>query len=247
VLTPSASGQATLEYFERANLFLVPLDNERRWYRYHHLLAELLRQRLPRSLAASKGEAESQVNTLHLCASHWYKAQDLQLEAFQHAATANGVERAVRLMGRQGIPVHHYGAMTTILNWLALLPLTVLNARPWLLVRYVSGLVVIGQTTGVEEKQQAAEKALQGAEPDGKTRDLVGQIAAVRAVLALDHNRVEPTLAQSRRALDYLPTARCIQMSQTSCRLADGSRELLSSSPLLCEALVAERLQRTHV
>ena len=56
LLDPSASGQATLEYLERANLFLVPLDNERRWYRYHHLFADLLRQRLHQSAASSTGD-----------------------------------------------------------------------------------------------------------------------------------------------------------------------------------------------
>ncbi len=63
---------------------------------------------------------------------------------------------------------------------------------------------MIGQTTGVEEKLQAAEAALQGAEPDDKTRDLIGQIAAARATLALTQHQVETMLAQSRRALEYL-------------------------------------------
>ena len=200
----SVSGQATLEYLERANLFLVPLDHERQWYRYHHLFAELLRQRLYQSTASSGDEAKSQVNALHLRASHWYEAQGLQLEAFHHAAEANDVERAVRLMGGDGIPVHLRGAMTAILNWLTSLPTTVLDVRPWLLVRYASALLVVGQTTGVEEKLQAAEKTLRGAEPDDQARDLVGQIAAARAVLALYQNQGEPLLAQSRRALESL-------------------------------------------
>jgi LuxR family maltose regulon positive regulatory protein len=55
VLDPAASGQATLEYLDRANLFIIPLDNERRWYRYHHLFADLLRQRLQQRTASSTG------------------------------------------------------------------------------------------------------------------------------------------------------------------------------------------------
>jgi LuxR family maltose regulon positive regulatory protein len=94
--------------------------------------------------------------------------------------------------------------VTAILDWLESLPATVLNARPSLRVRYASLLLVNGQTTGVEEKLQAAEAALQGAEPDDKTRNLVGQIAAARATLALTRYQVEPMLAQSRRALEYL-------------------------------------------
>src|ERR671914_1837577 len=73
VSDPSASGQETLEYLERANLFLVPLDDERRCYRYHHLFAELLRQRLHQSAASSMGDELSDVAELHIRASRWYE------------------------------------------------------------------------------------------------------------------------------------------------------------------------------
>jgi LuxR family maltose regulon positive regulatory protein len=204
LLDPTASGQATLEYLERTNLFIVPLDNERRWYRYHHLFADLLRQRLHQSIALSPGDAQSQVNELHLRASLWYEDHGLSMEAFHHAAAANDVERAERLIKGKGIPLHFRGAVTAILDWLESLPTTVLNARPSLWTRYASLLLVNGQTTGVEEKLQAAEAALQGAEPDDKTQDLFGRIAAARAMLALTRYQVEPMLAQSRRALEYL-------------------------------------------
>src|SRR6266849_8733397 len=91
---------------ERANLFIVPLDNERRWYRYHHLFADLLRQRLHQSIASSPGDAESQVNALHIRASLWYEDHGLEIEAFHHAVAANDVERAERLMEGKGIPLH---------------------------------------------------------------------------------------------------------------------------------------------
>ncbi|HEX9596554.1 MAG TPA: hypothetical protein VF982_06710, partial [Anaerolineales bacterium] len=204
LLDPSASGQATLEYLEHANLFIVPLDNERRWYRYHHLFADLLRQRLHQNIASSTGDAESRVNELHIRASQWYEDNDLEIEAFHHAAAANDVERAERLIEGKGIPLHFRGAVTAILGWLESLPTTVMNARPSLWWRYASLLLINGQTTGVEEKLQAAEAALQGAEADDKPRNLIGQIAAARAVLALTRYQVETMLAQSRRALEYL-------------------------------------------
>ena len=74
--TPSPSGQEILEYLEHANLFIVPLDDERRWYRYHHLFGDLLRKRLGQSLPPG-GIAE-----LHIHASEWYENNDLMLEAF---------------------------------------------------------------------------------------------------------------------------------------------------------------------
>jgi LuxR family maltose regulon positive regulatory protein len=201
LLDSSASGQATLELLDHANMFIIPLDNERRWYRYHHLFADLLRQRLPQSIP---GDAENLVNALHIRASQWFEDNGLYIEAFRHGAAANDIDRAERLMGGQGIPRHFRGAATMLLDWLESLPKAVLDARPWLWWRYGSLLLVIGQTTGVEEKLQAAEAALQGAEENGETRNLVGEIAEARATLALTRYQIEPMLVQSRRALEYL-------------------------------------------
>ena len=108
--TPPASGQETLEYLERANLFIVPLDNERRWYRYHHLFADLLRQRLHQS-AASSGGMRRELAEYHIRASQWYEDNGLEIEAFQHAAAANDVERAERLIEGRGMPLHFRGAL----------------------------------------------------------------------------------------------------------------------------------------
>ena len=159
LLDPSASGQETLEYLERANLFIVPLDNERRWYRYHHLFADLLRQRLHQSAASSTGDEGKGVAELHSRASQWYEDNGLEIEAFHHAAAANDVERAERLIEGKGMPLHFRGAVAPVLDWLESLPTTVLDARPSLWVTYASVSLVAGQTTGVEEKLQAAEAA----------------------------------------------------------------------------------------
>jgi LuxR family maltose regulon positive regulatory protein len=193
-----------LEELERANLFIIPLDNERRWYRYHHLFAELLRQRLHQGIASSMGEAQSRINELHIRASQWYEDNGLEIEAFHHAAAGNDIERAERLIEGKGMPRHFRGAVTTILAWLGSLPTTVLDARPALWWRHASLLLMNGQTTGVEEKLQAAEAALQGAEADDTTRNLIGRIAAARATLALTRYDVGTMLAQSHRALEYL-------------------------------------------
>ena len=204
VLDPAALGQATLEYLEHANLFLVPLDNERRWYRYHQLFAELLRQRLHQSTDSYPGDKGRGVNELHSRASIWYEDHNLSLEAFQHAVAANDVERAARLIEGDGMPLQFRGAVTSALHWLESLPKTVLDARPALWVMYASVLSMAGLLPGIEAKLQAAEAALQGAEPDDTTRNLIGHIAVIRATLAAAENQVEPMLAQSRRALEYL-------------------------------------------
>ena len=197
--TPFAHSRAILEHIDRANLFVVPLDNERRWYRYHHLFAELLRQRL--------GQSDN-VAELHIRASQWYEDHGLEIEAFQHAAAAGDVERAERLMEGKGIPLHFRGAVNAILAWLASLPKSVLDARPLLWVRSATMALTVGQTTGVEEKLQAAEAALavalENAAPDVQTRDLIGQIACARATLAVTRYQPEAVIMQAHRALEHL-------------------------------------------
>jgi LuxR family maltose regulon positive regulatory protein len=94
--------------------------------------------------------------------------------------------------------------VTPVLHWLESLPKTVLDARPWLWVMYASALTMTGLLVGVEEKLQAAEAAIQVTESDDTTKDIVGQIAAIRAMLAVPANQLETIIAQSHRALEYL-------------------------------------------
>jgi LuxR family maltose regulon positive regulatory protein len=186
-----------LEQLDRANLFLIPLDGERRWYRYHHLFADLLRQRLQQTFPAG-------VTELHRRASAWYEASGLELEAFQHAAAANDTERAVRLIASTGMPLYYRGAATTVLHWLEALPPKERDARPELWVMYGSVLMFVGQISRVEATLQASEAALEHAAPGEGTDDLIGQIAAIRAQLAAPSYAIETIIEQSRKALAYL-------------------------------------------
>ncbi|MAT99270.1 MAG: LuxR family transcriptional regulator [Anaerolineaceae bacterium] len=187
--------QEILEYLEQANLFIVPLDDERRWYRYHHLFADLLRQRLEQG-----GDSDK----LHKRASQWFEDNNLEIEAFHHATAANDIERAERLIEGKGMPLHFRGAVRPVLKWLSSLPKTVLDAWPSLWTSYASVLLVTGQGAGVEKTLQAAEAALRDARPDDKTRDLIGRIAAIRATAAANRNEVDTIISQSHRALEYL-------------------------------------------
>jgi len=220
---PAGSGQETLEYLERANLFIVPLDNERRWYRYHHLFADLLRQRLHQMV--SSGNEEGGVAEYHIRASVWYEDNGLEIEAFQHAAAANDIERAERLIEGDGIPLHFQGAVAAILDWLESLPKTIMDSRPSLCVRYATLSLVAGQTTGLEEKLQMAEAAIQGIPSaatglDDKTRNLIGQIASARARLAVSKYQIETIFVQACRALEYLPPDSLVSRFRASWSLA---------------------------
>jgi len=196
--TPTGSGQDNLAGLERANLFLVPLDNERLWYRYHHLFGELLRKRLGQSLVPGE------IAEMHIQASEWYENNGLAFEAFRHATAARDVERAERLIESEEIGLHFRNVAMTVLDWLTSLPEAVLDAHPLLWVRSATLALMAGQTTGVEEKLQAAEKALRNIDPDEKTRDLFGQMACARATLALFRYDSGAMAIQARRALEYL-------------------------------------------
>lgn len=197
VLGDSAvNGQATLEHLEQANLFIVPLDNERRWYRYHHLFAELLRQRLQQ-------QAKGHMRERYATASQWCEDNDLIFEAFHYAAAGQDVERAERLIDHKGMAIHLRGAVMAILRWLDSLPPERLNAKPRLLWRHASLLLVNGHTTGVEEKLNLAERAINHGAA-ARDDSLIGHIAAARATLALTRYQPDTMIEQSQRALAHL-------------------------------------------
>ncbi len=197
-LTGAANGQEILESLERVNLFLIPLDHERRWYRYHHLFAELLRQVSPAAEGADARE-------LHMRASQWYGANGLELEAFQHAVAANDVARAARLIEGEGVPLYFRGEALPVRDWLATLSEAEFAARPSLWVAHATVLTLTGHLQdGIEEILQAAERALPENVADQKMADLYGQIAAIRSMLGVPKNQVDAIITQARRALELL-------------------------------------------
>jgi LuxR family maltose regulon positive regulatory protein len=203
-VTEQENSQSILEMLDRANLFIVPLDDKRQWYRYHHLFADLLRQRLNQSAGSITDHERGDLAELHVRASQWYENNDLDIEAFQHAAAANDLDRAERLIEGDGLPLSFRGAVTPVLNWLKSLPAMVLDAKPSLWVTYAMTLLAIGKTEGIEEKLQAAEAANLGAELNNKTRDLIGRIADTRGTLAASFRQADRMIVQSRRALKHL-------------------------------------------
>jgi len=204
-VTGRNDGQETLAHLEQANLFLVSLDDERRWYRYHHLFADLLRQRLSHGIKAGLLEGVPNPAELHCRASGWYEVNGYDVEAFRHAAAAGDVDRAARLMEGGGMPLQYRGAMAPVLSWLASLPAAELDARPSLWVAFASASAIVGQEIRlVEEKLRAAERALAGTNLGGEAQDLVGRVATVRAMLAIPNNDAGAIAVQSRRALDLL-------------------------------------------
>jgi LuxR family maltose regulon positive regulatory protein len=189
------SGEQILHQLDQASLFIVPLDSERRWYRYHHLFADLLRQRLSRQEAAEP---------LHLRASQWYEGQGLELEAFHQATQAKQLGDALRLMEGNGMPLYFRGVTAPVVHWLSSLAPAALNSHPFLWVAYSWSLLFAGQPAVVEEKLIAAEAALRSSPHDTRTADTQGQIAVLRAWLAVYRNDAQVIHAEACRALALL-------------------------------------------
>jgi len=204
----SASGQKTLEYLEHANLFIVPLDNERRWYRYHHLFADVLRMHL-------MAEQPDQVPALHQRASEWCEHHGSPDNAIRHALAAGDFERAAVLV-ELAIPEmrrNRQGATVKELGWLKALPDELVRFRPVLCVDYAYALFAGGELGGMEPRLRDAERWLDTtADTAGMVvvdeqefRRLPGMIALLRAAQALARGDTPEAVKNARRVLDLAP------------------------------------------
>jgi len=198
------SGQETLEYLEKMNMFVIPLDSERHWYRYHHLFAQILRQRMLNSNIVVDKNKDTNIEDLLLIASSWFEENNFYVEAFGYAAKTKNFELAQRLIKGNGISLQFLGALIPILDWFRSLKKEILDANPSLWVTYASTLCIASKFDAVEDKLIAAEAALKGREEDDFVRNLIGHIAANRALLAITKRETETALIQSKIALENL-------------------------------------------
>lgn len=152
-LTGHTDGQEMLEYLERANLFLIPLDEERHWYRYHHLFADLLRARL-------QSANPTRVSELHQKAATWYKEYGLIGDALRHALAAGETLWAARLVEQHVEEVLRRGEGETLRGWLAALPPDILHSRPRLALAEALAAFNAGRLRAVEHLLENAEQAL---------------------------------------------------------------------------------------
>jgi len=190
----SEGSQALLERLEQDNLFIVPLDGERRWYRYHRLFADLLRGRLGRERAAP----------LHHRASQWYERNGYVAEAIHHALTAGDLERVADLVEATGLQMLMRGELTTLLGWLARLPGGMVRARPWLCIYQAWALLLTGQLEGIEPPLRLAlEPTTPGVPPP--TPEMRGHAAAIRSYAAAIKGEVSPAIELAQQALAWLP------------------------------------------
>jgi LuxR family maltose regulon positive regulatory protein len=236
------SGEILLA-LDRANLFIVPLDTSRQWYRLHRLFAELLRQQLRR------GEPEPSLPELHRRASRWYEAEGFHGDAVKHALAASDWKRAAALIGDVDEAMLMRGEVVTLLGWLQALPEEVLRSYPELYLSYSWSLILTGQLDAAESILAEAETAVEREGGGGGAVDLLSDIVSAQAYIARMRGDDERTIELSRRALSLLPEDDLAARSIVAVNLgmAYWNRgHLAEAEPVLMEAEDAARRSANH-
>ncbi|MCB9098896.1 MAG: tetratricopeptide repeat protein [Anaerolineales bacterium] len=197
--------QIHLHHLEQANLFLIPLDGERRWYRYHHLFADFLKAQLAQTIDAA------QLAELHRRAGDWYAANGYIPEAVRHALIIGDMERAAGLMESAIFEMVAEGEVNTAVTWLDTLPETFIQSRPRLSLSKAWTLIVtnhwdqIEPYVGYAEESLAPYQAVDQSQLNHDIRGMLGEVAALRAMMARGRDELQMAVDLCRKALEQLP------------------------------------------
>jgi LuxR family maltose regulon positive regulatory protein len=211
-VTGQEDGQAILEILERTNIFIIHLDSERRWYRYHHLFADLLQQRLYQT-------RPEEIPTLHSRASEWYEHHGFVDEAIEHALRCGDFERAVNLIEVNIDALWGLGEHRKLHRWLDELPEDLLLSKPSLSIFQARLQCARGQLDAAERTLNGVEQRLAPSADHGVGSELQKQIslsnseklklrgraAATKALICSYQGNVSGIIKFAHQALDYLP------------------------------------------
>jgi LuxR family maltose regulon positive regulatory protein len=245
-VTGRSDSQRLLEQAERANLFLIPLDGQRRWWRFHHLFADLLRARLQQTDPA-------RVPQLHRAAAAWCEAHGLVDDAGRHALAAGDPHWAARLIEQHFDALLHRAEGATVDRWVAALPAELVRSRPRLRLAQAVWAMVVGRVDEAEPLLDDAERALADAggpsdAPPGRpaatlVANVPASIALTRAELARQRGDAERVVAFSRQALAHLTEDERADHHRVDWYLAmaDWFRGRLAQAERALAVLVAEQ------
>jgi LuxR family maltose regulon positive regulatory protein len=215
-VTGQPGAKAMLESLDRANLFVVSLDDRRRWYRYHHLFADVLHTHL-------LDDQPDDVPDLHRRASRWYEQNAEPAQAIRHALAAGDVERAAGLVELAIPELRRNRQEATIRGWLEAIPDNVVRTRPVLAVGFIGALMSVGEFEGIEDRLQHVEgwwleptgdqkgtwtpPAGTVVVDQGEFQRLPGVIQMYRAALALVRGDAPATIDHAQQAIHRAPEA----------------------------------------
>jgi LuxR family maltose regulon positive regulatory protein len=203
-LTGGSRSRDMLVELDRANMFLVPLDESRQWYRYHHLFGDLLRHQL----AANRGADE--VTRLHQQASQWYEDNRLPDDAIHHALATRDWERGMNLIAAESESRLKRGEWNTLLGWFQAIPDEMLRTRPRLYSQYSNVLVTAGQFQAAEDALKHLERTAQ------EDAGLLGEVALFRAILSKERGDIPHHVEQLKKALLLLPSEEAAYRARAS-------------------------------
>ncbi|HEU5099148.1 MAG TPA: LuxR C-terminal-related transcriptional regulator, partial [Roseiflexaceae bacterium] len=239
VLGPSS---LVLEELERANLFVVPLDNQPTWYRYHRLFAEAARERLRATMSAAE------MSRLHARASAWYEQQSAgarglyRCEAIGHALLAEDWDRSVRLIEQHGLLLATGGMQQKVCGWIEAIPEPLLLARPLLCLYHALILMFLARLDAAEARLRDAERAIEPGTPHDRALAILGQIALARANLARSVGDLDRCVALSRHVLLVASTTPTIAHAGAMLNLARSYHVSGDAGPAteqICEEAIA--------
>jgi LuxR family maltose regulon positive regulatory protein len=215
-VTGQKHGKAMLELLERGNLFVVPLDEERQWYRYHHLFAEVLHVHLLE-------EQPDPLPALHRKASEWYEENGSRSDAIRHALCAEGFGWAAELIERAGLMTEDGSQAATWLRWTRALPDEMIRSRPVLSAWYACALLGSGELEAAEARLKDAERRLEPGRSaqavvadEGQLRTLLATISVVRAYNALAVGDAPGALKHAQRVFELLPEGEHLRREQAT-------------------------------
>ena len=208
-LTGREDGESVLQELEHANVFVISLDKEQRWYRYHHLFGELLRNRLVHSFPEA-------VSGLHDRASAWFETQGFMAEAIDHALASRDYPNAARLFCKDSLEVMYTRSFTSLEHWLKAFPQAFLQEDPRLCIAMAHVLWSTGRQDQIPSWSAWAEKGLASrltADPQISTgleyQTFLGETFAFQSLQAQAEHRLEEAVELAQKAADLIPkTAR---------------------------------------
>lgn len=246
VITGTPRAQETLLELEKANLFIVPLDEGHNWYRYHVLFAEFLRNRLQQVYP-------DEVQGLHLRASRWYEQHDDKPEAIRHAILASDYERVARLVEQVAAQMFILGKTTIVRGWLGELPDSVVDSRVALDIVYTWTYILEGQLEIAAIHLKQIEKRLTDQIREATThsrtvyRNLLGEVHVLRALSARLQEDIPTAVAASQDALKLLGNTNSLLAMLVTINLGQSywlTGDVASASRTFTEALAIDLTAR---
>lgn len=230
----AGASASILEYLERANLFLVPLDDERIWYRYHHLFADLLRAQLQRSLGAQD------VAQIHVRAAEWHGQNGSILEAIHHASAASDDERVERFIEQTYMELVSRGEQSWLRSWTGKLSQELVYSRPWLCIYEAYSHSWFGELDEADRLLEEAEKRIRSEISAPDARSMQGLLAYVKSRVTAMRGDIHRAIEFCLAAREYVPASNLALQLDT--RITLGYEYFLNgdyanASPILHETI----------